>query len=79
MYTKLDEMRFAKKVIQFLDTHPDATRKDIILNLYTNLHRLKALEKDGYVKLPEPTPRAERNKKYIENLYAQKAAESMGT
>jgi hypothetical protein len=37
------------------------------------------LEKDGYVKLPEPTPRAERNKKYIENLYAQKAAESMGT
>ena len=35
--------------------------KNIIQNCVTNIHRLKNLERQGYIKLPKPTPYGERN------------------
>lgn len=41
--------------------HPDCTLKNIIQDCVTNRHRLTALESQGYLKLPKPTPYGLRN------------------
>jgi hypothetical protein len=35
--------------------------KNIIQDCVTNFYRLKSLERQGYIKLPKPTPYGERN------------------
>jgi hypothetical protein len=44
-----------------MNTHPSCTIKDIIQDCVTNRHRLSSLERQGYIKLPKPTPYGERN------------------
>jgi hypothetical protein len=62
MYTKLDEQRQAEFIKRYMTTHPTCTRKDIIRDCVTNLHRLKSLEQQGYLRLPPATPHGMRNK-----------------
>lgn len=62
MYTKLDEQRQAEFIKRYMTTHPTCTRKDIIRDCVTNLHRLKSLEQQGYLSLPPATPYGMRNK-----------------
>jgi hypothetical protein len=61
MYTKLDDERQAKFILNYMALHPDCTLKNIIQECVTNFHRLKNLENQGYFKLPKPTPYGERN------------------
>jgi len=62
MYTKLDEQRQAEFIKRYMTMHPNCTRKDIIQDCVTNLHRLKSLERQGYLSLPPVTPYGMRNK-----------------
>jgi hypothetical protein len=61
MYTKLDDERQAKFINNYMASHPDCTLKNIIQDCVTNRHRLTALESQGYLKLPKPTPYGYRN------------------
>jgi hypothetical protein len=61
MYTKLDDERQAKFILNYMALHPDCTLKNIIQECVTNFHRLKNLENQGYFKLPKPTPYGLRN------------------
>ena len=49
MYTKLDDLRIAKKINDYLQLNPLATQKKICLELFTNEHRLKQLSIDGLI------------------------------
>jgi hypothetical protein len=62
MYTVLDDQRQAEFIKRYMTTHPRCTRKDIIQDCVTNLHRLKSLERQGYLSLPAPTPYRLRTK-----------------
>jgi hypothetical protein len=61
MYTILDEQRKANFIKNYIETHPNCTRKDIVQNTVTDWMRLKYLERKGYFKLPTLTPIGERN------------------
>lgn len=71
MYTKLDDMRIAKKILLYIEQNPSATRKNIRHYFSTNMRRLKQLEADGYLTMPLPMPREIRNKEYRENKAIQ--------
>jgi hypothetical protein len=64
MYTKLEDINMAQTILFYLSKIPNATRADIRRDCHTNMRRLRQLEADGYIKLPEPMPLALRNKEY---------------
>lgn len=66
MYTKLDDVNYAKKVNAYIKANPNATRKLITKDCITNAHRLKYLEEQGLITLPPPTPRGLRNREYLD-------------
>jgi len=61
MYTKLDDQRKANFIKNYLNTHPDCTRKELVQETVTTWTRLKSLEKQGYLTLPKLIPFGERN------------------
>ena len=61
MYITLEEQRQANFIKSYIATHPNCTMKNIIQDCVTNVHRLKSLEMQGYIRLPKPTPYGERN------------------
>ena len=61
MYITLEEQRQANFIKSYIATHPNCTMKNIIHDCVTNVHRLKSLERQGYIRLPKPTPYGERN------------------
>jgi hypothetical protein len=66
MYTKLDDLRHAAKIMTYIKMNPNATRKLIKEYCITNDHRLKYLEQAGYITLPPPTPVHLRNREFYE-------------
>jgi hypothetical protein len=61
MYTKLDDQRKANFIKNYLYTHPDCTRKELVQETVTTWTRLKSLERQGYLTLPRLIPFGERN------------------
>jgi len=61
MYTKLDDQRKANFIKQYLETHPNCTRKELVQETVTTWTRLQSLERQGYYKLPKIVPYGERN------------------
>lgn len=72
MYTKLDDMKMAQKILDYIEKNPSATRSDIRKYCFTNMRRLRQLEAEGYINIPTPMPREIRNREY----YANKAVQS---
>ena len=73
MYTYTQDQQQADKIMNYIRYNPYCTRKDIIINCITNAHRLKYLEQQGLIVLPDPMPRHKRNKSYWNKYYAQYA------
>jgi len=71
MYTKVDDRKMANKILFYIVGYPSATIDDIIKNCHTNYRRLKKLEAEGYIVLPKPTARGQRNKQYYEDKTIQ--------
>ena len=67
MYITLEEKRQADFINGYIATHPNCTMKNIIQDCVTNFYRLKSLERQGYIKLPKPTPHGERNGYFRKN------------
>ena len=61
MYTILDDQRQAKFITEYIESHPEATLKDIIQNCVVSRSRLKYLQDSGYITLPQPMPLGLRN------------------
>ena len=61
MYTQLDDQRKANFIKQYLETHPNCTRKELVQETVTTWTRLQSLERQGYYKLPKIIPYGERN------------------
>ena len=55
MYTKLDDQRQAKFIINYINAHPGCSIKEIVQQCVTNRTRLKYLESQGYIVLPKLT------------------------
>lgn len=55
MYTKLDDQRQAKFILNYIDTHPSCSIKDIVQQCVVARSRLKYLESQGYFSLPKLT------------------------
>ena len=55
MYTKLDDQRQAKFIINYINEHPGCSIKEIVQQCVTNRTRLKYLESQGYFSLPKLT------------------------
>ena len=55
MYTKLDDQRQAKFIINYINAHPSCSIKEIVQQCVTNRTRLKYLENQGYIVLPKLT------------------------
>ena len=72
MYTKLDDVKMAQKILDYIQKNPSATRLDIRRYCFTNMRRLRQLEAEGYLNIPAPMPRGIRNREY----YANKAVQS---
>ena len=72
MYTKLDDIKMAQKILDYIEKNPSATRSDIRKHCFTNMRRLRQLEAEGYINIPTPMPREIRNREY----YANKAVQS---
>ena len=71
MYTKIDDVNMAQKILNYIENNPIATRKDITKYCFTNMRRLRQLEAEGYINIPPPMPRELRNKEYRENQALQ--------
>ena len=71
MYTKLDDVKMAQKILDYIQKNPSATRSDIRRYCFTNMRRLKQLESEGYINIPPEMPREIRNKEYRENKALQ--------
>ena len=71
MYTKLDDMNMAKKILDYLEKNPTALRGQITRDCFTNMRRLKQLELEGYINIPPEMPREVRNREYRENKAVQ--------
>ena len=61
MYTQLDDQRKANFIKNYINTHPNCTRKELVQETVTTWTRLKSLEQQGYYKLPKLIPYGERN------------------
>jgi hypothetical protein len=55
MYTKLDDQRQAKFIVNYIETHPSCSIKDIVQQCVVARSRLKYLESQGYFSLPKLT------------------------
>ena len=55
MYTKLDDQRQAKFIVNYINTHPSCSIKDIVQQCVVARSRLKYLESQGYFSLPKLT------------------------
>jgi len=55
MYTKLDDARQAKFIVNYIQNNKNCSIKDIIQGCATNRTRLKYLESQGYFILPKWT------------------------
>jgi hypothetical protein len=55
VYTKLDDQRQAKFIVNYIQNNKDCSIKDIIQGCSTNRTRLKYLESQGYFILPKLT------------------------
>ena len=66
-YTVLHDKAHAKKVIDYMQSHPNCILKDIIQDCYITRYRLTYLEKQGYLSLPEVVPFGERNGYFRKN------------
>jgi hypothetical protein len=71
MYTKFDDLNMIKKIRMYMSNNPDATRQEVCENCVTNPRRLKMLEQEGYLGIPQPMARGARNKKYYEDKAVQ--------
>jgi len=71
MYTKLDDIKMAKKILLYLENNPYATRTDVQKYCFTNMRRLRQLESEGYIVIPPAMPKGIRNKKYYANQAIQ--------
>ena len=67
MYKESDSIRQAYFIRNYIENNPSCTMKNIIQNCITNTHRLKNLERQGYITLPKPTPYGERNGLFRKN------------
>lgn len=65
MYTKLEDLRHAVKIMTYLKMNPHATRKMIVKDCSTNAHRIKYLEQEKLITLPPPTPYGQRNRMHL--------------
>ena len=61
MYTKLDDQRKANFIKNYMASHPNCTRKELVQETVTTWTRLKSLEQQGYIKLPKLLPYGARN------------------
>ena len=61
MYKDSDSIRQAYFIKNYIEDNPNCTMKNIIQDCVTNFYRIKNLERQGYIKLPKPTPYGERN------------------
>jgi hypothetical protein len=62
MYTKIDDLKHAGMIKEYLEKNPEATRKDLTVALRFNYRRLIQLNKVGAIALPAATPLGKRNK-----------------
>lgn len=70
MYTKLDDQRQAKFVLNYVAEHPNCSIKDIVQQCVITRYRLKYLESEGYLILPKLTrmdilDRRFKNRNYV--------------
>ena len=66
-YTKLDDERKAKFIVNYMQKYPNCNRKQLVQDTVTTWTRLKSLEKQGYFILPKLTPIGERNAMFRKN------------
>jgi len=69
MYTKLDDARQAKFIVNYIQNNKDCNIKDIIQGCATNRTRLKYLESQGYFILPKWTYNNELDKRFKNRTY----------
>ena len=69
MYTKLDDQRQAKFIINYMNEHPNCTIKDIVQECVTNRTRLKYLESEGYFTLPKLSRKDILNRRFKNRNY----------
>jgi hypothetical protein len=69
MYTKLDDARQAKFIVNYMQNNKDCSIKDIIQGCSTNRIRLKYLESQGYFILPKWTYNNELDKRFKNRVY----------
>ena len=69
MYTKLDDQRQAKFIINYINEHPGCSIKQIVQQCATNRVRLKYLESQGYFSLPKWTYNNELDKRFKNRNY----------
>jgi hypothetical protein len=70
MYTKLDDQRQAKFIVNFIQQNPNCSIKDIVQECVVCRARLKYLESQGYFSLPKLThkdilDRRFKNREYV--------------
>jgi radical SAM superfamily enzyme YgiQ (UPF0313 family) len=69
MYTKLDDQRQAKFIVNYITEHPGCSIKEIVQECVTNRTRLKYLESQGYIVLPKWTYSNELDKRFKNRTY----------
>jgi hypothetical protein len=69
MYTKLDDQRQAKFVINYITAHPGCSIKEIVQECVISRSRLKCLESEGYLILPKWTYSNELDKRFKNRTY----------
>jgi len=69
MYTKLDDQRQAKFVINYITAHPGCSIKQIVQECVIARTRLKYLESQGYLILPKWTYSNELDKRFKNRKY----------
>ena len=69
MYTKLDDQRQAKFIINYIETHPGCSIKSIVQQCVVCRTRLKYLESQGYFTLPKWTYNNTLDKRFKNRNY----------
>ena len=69
MYTKLDDQRQAKFIVNYIQKHPRCSIKEIVKQCAMNRTRLKYLENQGYFTLPKWTYSNKLDKRFKNRNY----------
>jgi hypothetical protein len=69
MYTKLDDQRQAKFVINYITENPSCSIKSIVQECVISRSRLKYLESEGYLILPKWTYNNTLDKRFKHRKY----------